>query len=94
MFNRERTTKLDDGILQLKIDTLNDSLAQCTNKLSTLQSKYIKEVNELKPNLDQKEAEVTKQYYYLHVGVKFFDFNSYIKQLPNSFKCSLLDTTF
>lgn len=51
-------TKMDDGILQLKIDTLTKSLSNCTNSLSNLQAKYHKEVNELKPDLDQKEAEV------------------------------------
>lgn len=51
-------TKMDDGILQLKIDTLTESLSKCTNELSNLQSKYHREVNELKPDLEQKEAEV------------------------------------
>lgn len=51
-------TKTDDGILHLKIETLTESLLKCTNKISDLQSKYHKEINELKPNLDQKEAEV------------------------------------
>lgn len=49
---------MDDGILHLKIDTLNKSLFQCTNKLSNLQAKYHKEINELKPDLDKKAAEV------------------------------------
>lgn len=51
-------TKMDDGILQLKIDILTKSLSNCTDTLSNLQTKYHKEVNELKPDLDQKEAEV------------------------------------
>lgn len=50
--------KMDEGILQLKIETLTENLLKCTNQLSSLQSKYHKEINELKPNLDQKEAEV------------------------------------
>lgn len=52
--------KTDDGILHLKIKTLTDSLLKCTDKISDLESKYHKEINELKPNLDQKEAEVNK----------------------------------
>ncbi|VVC26804.1 Major intrinsic protein, conserved site [Cinara cedri] len=55
---RERMVKMDDGILHLKIDTLNESLFKCTNKLSNLQSKYHKEISELKPDLDEKEAEI------------------------------------
>lgn len=55
---RERMTKVDDGILQLKIDTLTESLSKCTNKFSNLHAKYHKEINELKPNLDEKNAEV------------------------------------
>jgi len=51
-------TKVDDGILQLKIDTLTESLSKCTNKFSNLHAKYHKEINELKPNLDEKNAEV------------------------------------
>lgn len=51
-------TKVDDGILQLKVDTLNGSLLKCTNKLSSLHSKYYKEMNTLKPELSQKAAEV------------------------------------
>ncbi|XP_022171411.1 nucleoprotein TPR-like isoform X3 [Myzus persicae] len=55
---RERMTKMDDGILQLKIDTLTESLLKCTNKFSILHAKYHKEINELKPDLDEKNAEV------------------------------------
>eukprot|EP00102_Acyrthosiphon_pisum_P012409 XP_008181542.1 PREDICTED: nucleoprotein TPR [Acyrthosiphon pisum] len=55
---RERMTKVDDGILQLKIDTLTESLLKSTNKFSNLHAKYHKEINELKPNLDEKNAEV------------------------------------
>lgn len=51
-------TKMDDGILQLKIDNLTENLQKYSDKLSILQAKYHKEINELKPNLDQKEAEV------------------------------------
>jgi len=51
-------TKVDDGILQLKIDTLNESLLKCTNNFSNLHTKYHKEINELKPNLDEKNSEV------------------------------------
>lgn len=51
-------TKMDEGILQLKIDTLTKSLSNCNNTLSNLQAKYHKEVNELKPDIDKKEAEV------------------------------------
>lgn len=51
---------MDDGILQLKINTLTESLFTCTDKLSNFQIKYHKEINELKPALDQKEAEVKK----------------------------------
>lgn len=49
---------MDDGILNLKIDSLNKNLFKCTNKLLNLQTKYNKEINELKPELDQKGAEV------------------------------------
>lgn len=62
---RERMTKMDDGILQLKIDTLTENLQIYSDKLSSLQAKYHKEINELKPNLDQKEAEVTLLSYLL-----------------------------
>lgn len=58
-------TKMDDGILQLKINTLTESLSKCTNELSDLQSKYYREVNELKPDLEQKEAEVKFKFYFL-----------------------------
>lgn len=50
--------KMDEGILQLKIDTLTENLSKTTGQLSSLQSKYHEEINDLKPNLDQKEAEV------------------------------------
>jgi hypothetical protein len=69
--SRERMTKMDDGILQLKIDTLTDSLSKCTHELSDLQSKYHREVNELKPDLEQKEAEV-KFKYFLNLGLSFY----------------------
>jgi len=49
---------MDDGILLLKIDTLTESLFKSNNDLSNLQLKYRKDINELKPDLDQKEAEV------------------------------------
>lgn len=55
-------TKVDDGILILKVNTLTECLSKCTDKLSNLQSKYLKEVNELKPDLDQKEAEVKSSF--------------------------------
>ncbi|XP_025205590.1 nucleoprotein TPR [Melanaphis sacchari] len=55
---KERMTKMDDGLLQLKIDALTESLLKCTNKFSNLHSKYHKEINELKPELDGKKAEV------------------------------------
>lgn len=58
VFHRERKSKVDDGILQLKIDTLTKNLLECTNKLSDIELKYQKEVNELKPDLDKKKAEV------------------------------------
>lgn len=51
-------TKIDEGILQLKIDTSSKSILEYINKLSSLQSKYYKEINEFKSNLDKKEAEV------------------------------------
>lgn len=51
-------TKVDDGILQFKVDSLTESLSKCTHQLSSLQSKYHKEVYELKPDLDKKNAEV------------------------------------
>lgn len=53
--------KMDDAILQLKIDTLTESLLKCTNKFSNLNTKYHKEINELKPDLDDKNAEVNQQ---------------------------------
>ncbi|XP_027851398.2 nucleoprotein TPR-like isoform X1 [Aphis gossypii] len=55
---KERMTKMDDGLLQLKINALNESLLKCTNKFSNLHSKYHKEIKELKPDLDEKKAEV------------------------------------
>lgn len=51
-------SKVDDGILQLKVETLTESLLKCTQDLSNLQSKYHKEIFDLKPDLDQKNAEV------------------------------------
>jgi len=58
LVSRERLTKTDDGLLQLKINALNENLLKCTNKFSSLHSKYHKEINELKPDLDEKKAEV------------------------------------
>lgn len=49
---------MDDGILLLKVSTLTESLSNCNKKLSNLQSKYNKEINDLKPDLDQKKSEV------------------------------------
>uniref|UniRef100_A0A2S2PQR5 NUA/TPR/MLP1-2-like domain-containing protein n=2 Tax=Schizaphis graminum TaxID=13262 RepID=A0A2S2PQR5_SCHGA len=57
---KERLTRTDDGLLQLKINALNENLLKCTNKFSNLHSKYHKEINELKPDLDEKKAEVLK----------------------------------
>lgn len=51
-------TEVNNGILQQKIHTLTESLLECRNKLSKLHSKYNKEINVLKPDLSQKEAEV------------------------------------
>lgn len=58
VFHRERKSKIDDGILQLKNDILTENLLKCTNELSDVQSRYHKEVNEFKPELDKMEAEV------------------------------------
>ncbi|XP_050441789.1 nucleoprotein TPR-like [Adelges cooleyi] len=57
---RERMTKMDDGILQLKIKTLNENLLKYTQNLTNLEAKYHKDITELKPELDQKDADVLK----------------------------------
>ncbi|XP_050525478.1 nucleoprotein TPR-like [Daktulosphaira vitifoliae] len=64
---RERMTKMDDGILQLKINTLSENLMKCTQSLSDLESKYYKDIMELKPELDQKDADILKQKNELHL---------------------------
>jgi len=56
--------KMDDAILQLKIDSLTESLLKCTNKFSNLNTKYHKEINGLKPDLDEKNAEVRSTSFY------------------------------
>jgi len=69
-------TKIDDGILQLKIDTLTESLLKCTNKFSNLHSKYHKEVNGLKPEFDEKKAEVNTYFLFcVKPRVKHFEIN-------------------
>lgn len=49
---------MENDLLQLEIKTLKDDLLKCTNNLLNLQSKYHEEVNELKPDLDKKDAKV------------------------------------
>lgn len=58
--SRERITKMDDGISQLKINNLTENLSNCTIQLSMIQSKYHNDINELRPKLDEKEAEVNQ----------------------------------
>jgi len=65
VIRRERKSKVDDGILQLKVDIITANLLKCTDKLSDIQLKYNKEINELKPDLNQKEAQVKSKSQFL-----------------------------